>query len=435
MKQRPDWTDRLRERLDDASLTPPAEGWQRLDEALRRQAPQPRRRPLGVLPLRYRVPLAAALLVGALLTGFYLRPTIEPDPAPLLAVTETPAPRGEAPETTDRETSAPAATVPETAGSQPLSETHRLSATTPHRDARGADRTTHGESARPSQAQQPAEETHPAKEAQPAKEMQPAKEARPAQTPQRSEHANDAHRSERPNSTQRPSDADRRAYFAEVGPHGPIARRTARTRTSLGLFGRGVLTTAAPDRGTFVSAYISSNSSASLSATLLNTDLAARKQNDYARAEFDHSRPWSFGLSLRKGFGHGLALETGLVYTQLRSEVRMCGNTLDQRLHLLGVPLRLDWSFIDRPRGGLYIGAGGLVETCLRARLGDESRSEHGLQASLAAVVGAEYRFTRFAALYAEPEWSYALTETKLRTIRTNHPSTFTLRVGVRFSF
>lgn len=430
MKQRTDWTDRLRERLDDASLTPPAEGWQRLDEALRRQAPQPRRRPLGVLPLRYRVPLAAALLVGALLTGFYLRPTIEPDPAPLLAVTETPAPRGVESETTDRKTSAV-----ETAGAQPLSETHRFSATTPHRDARGADRTTHGETVRSSQTPQPAEETQPAKEARPAKEMQPAKEARPAHTPQRSEHANNAHRSERPNNTQRPSDADRRAYFAEVGPHDPITRRTARTRTSLGLFGRGVLTTAAPDRGTFASVYMSSNSSASLSATLLNSDLAARKQNDYARAEFDHSRPWSFGLSLRKGFGHGLALETGLVYTQLRSKVRMCGNTLDQRLHLLGIPLRLDWSFVDRPRGGLYIGAGGLVETCLRARLGDESRSEHGLQASLAAVVGAEYRFTRFAALYAEPEWSYALTKTKLRTIRTDHPSTFTLRVGVRFSF
>ena len=37
--------------------------------------------------------------------------------------------------------------------------------------------------------------------------------------------------------------------------------------------------------------------------------------------------------------------------------------------------------------------------------------------------------------LFFEPEGSYYLTETRLRTARTDSPLTLTLRLGVRLSF
>ena len=76
-----------------------------------------------------------------------------------------------------------------------------------------------------------------------------------------------------------------------------------------------------------------------------------------------------------------------------------------------------------------------MVEKCVSARLGDSSVSEKALQWSLAAAVGAEYRFAGPVGLYFEPDLSYYLTSTTSRTIRTESPLTFSLRLGLRLSF
>ena len=45
------------------------------------------------------------------------------------------------------------------------------------------------------------------------------------------------------------------------------------------------------------------------------------------------------------------------------------------------------------------------------------------------------YRLGGIVGLYFEPEGSYYLTETNLRTVRTDSPLTLTLRLGVRLTF
>ena len=108
---------------------------------------------------------------------------------------------------------------------------------------------------------------------------------------------------------------------------------------------------------------------------------------------------------------------------------------VSQTLRCVGVPLRLNWGFVERGAFSAYLGAGGMVEKCVAARLGSESVGEEELQWSLAAAVGAQYRLGNHVALYFEPEVSCYLTDTELRTSRTDTSPTLTLRLGMRFAF
>ena len=151
------------------------------------------------------------------------------------------------------------------------------------------------------------------------------------------------------------------------------------------------------------------------------------------------SRPCrsGFGLSFRREFAYGLSLDCGLNYTLLRSEVRLpySSEEVGQTLHFIGVPLRLNWQFVERGPFSAYLGGGGMVEKCVAARLGSESVGEKALQWSLAAALGAQYRLGNHVALYFEPELSCYLTDTELRTSRTDTSPTLTLRLGMRFAF
>ena len=158
---------------------------------------------------------------------------------------------------------------------------------------------------------------------------------------------------------------------------------------------------------------------------------------DYDENRFRHHQPLSFALTLRKEFAHGLSLESGLVYTLLRSDVRkpFASDDIAQQLHFVGIPLRVNWQFLHRRGFHLYIGAGGQIEKCVYAKFGSKVVTEHGVQWSAFGVAGAEYRFGRTVGLYFEPELSYYFTRTELRTARTDDPLTLTLRLGLRFSF
>ena len=165
--------------------------------------------------------------------------------------------------------------------------------------------------------------------------------------------------------------------------------------------------------------------------------LAPLRSSGYGESSFRHHQPLSFGIAVRKEFAHGLSLESGVNYTLLRSDVRMqyTSDDVAQKLHFIGVPLRFNWQFLERGRFSLYMGAGGMVEKCVSARLGSETVDEPGVQWSALAAVGAQYRVGGMVGLYFEPEGSYYVTETGLRTSRTDSPLTLTLRLGVRLSF
>lgn len=158
---------------------------------------------------------------------------------------------------------------------------------------------------------------------------------------------------------------------------------------------------------------------------------------DYTQSSFRHHQPLSFGLSVRKELGRGFSLESGVTYTLLWSDVRMSLGTEDfsQKLHFIGVPLRVNWNFLERRNFLLYMGAGGMVETCVSAKFGSTQVEESGAYWSVMGALGAEYRLGGLVGIYFEPDVSYYFNRTSLRTSRTDSPATFTLRLGVRLNF
>ena len=161
--------------------------------------------------------------------------------------------------------------------------------------------------------------------------------------------------------------------------------------------------------------------------------LAANSLYPDAVSNYTHDLPLSLGLSVRLDLTPRLALESGLEYTYLHSVEESVAGRLDQRLHFVGIPLRLNARLWSRDGWDLYAGVGGKVEKCVAASLGKIQCEEPRLQGTAEAFGGIQYRLGSRVHLYFQPELSWYLTKTDLITCRTEHPLGLTLHAGLRF--
>ena len=150
-------------------------------------------------------------------------------------------------------------------------------------------------------------------------------------------------------------------------------------------------------------------------------------------AHYRHDLPLTLGLSVRADLTPRIGLESGLEYSYLHSVEFLDNESLDQRLHFIGIPLRSDFRIWSGDRFDLYAGLGGKVEKCVYAILGRVQSDEKQLQWSAEAFAGAQYRLGRRTCLYLQPELSYYFTRTGLVTCRTEHPLNVSLHAGLRF--
>ncbi len=148
---------------------------------------------------------------------------------------------------------------------------------------------------------------------------------------------------------------------------------------------------------------------------------------------YTHDLPLTLGLSVRLDLTPRLAVESGLEYTYLHSVEESVAGRLDQRLHFIGIPLRMETTLWTWDRLGFYAGIGGKVEKCVSASLGTVLCEESRLQWSAEAFGGIQYRIGSRAQLYFQPELSYYFTRTDLITYRTEHPLGLSLHAGLRF--
>lgn len=148
---------------------------------------------------------------------------------------------------------------------------------------------------------------------------------------------------------------------------------------------------------------------------------------------YHHDLPLSLGVTARMEMTPHWGIESGIEYTYLHSGVESAIGRLDQRLHFIGIPVRMDARLLSRGGFDLYAGVGAKAEKCIAASLGQIRCEENRLQWSAEAFAGVQYGIGDRTYLFFQAEASYYLTKTDLVTIRTEKPVSFTLHAGLRF--
>ena len=178
------------------------------------------------------------------------------------------------------------------------------------------------------------------------------------------------------------------------------------------------------------------------------TNLAAEKADinaDPRRQNDIHCYlPVKTGLTLRWETGPRFWIESGLGYSLHRAAGETVSSALAQyrqeyRMHYIGVPLKAGWQLAGRKQWQVYAAAGGEAELMVGGSLRDQLRSQHlsghPMLFSLTGGIGAEYNFTRFLGIYAEPggAWHFK-PQGNLPNYYRDHPFSFDFRAGLRFN-
>lgn len=144
-------------------------------------------------------------------------------------------------------------------------------------------------------------------------------------------------------------------------------------------------------------------------------------------AEGEFKMPVAVGLTVEKSLNKYIALETGLLYSSLRSD--------GQSLHYLGIPVKMNVALVDSKRFDLYATIGGIADKCI-AGAPDNSFKREPIQLAVTAGVGVNYRINDKMALFAEPGVSHHFkTDSGLKTVRTARPTNFNLICGLRMTY
>lgn len=165
--------------------------------------------------------------------------------------------------------------------------------------------------------------------------------------------------------------------------------------------------------------------------------------------------PLSFGLGVRVHFTPSLSVGTGLDYTLLSrtfegtyNEVAdgMVVNTADgdifHTMQYIGIPINLYYDILKGDRLKFYVYGGGEAEFCVSNRYTIDTNPGSilfndpvkGLQYSVGAGLGVEFRLGRNIGLYLDPGVNYYFHCDQPKNVRTEHPLMFNFEAGLRFN-
>lgn len=184
-------------------------------------------------------------------------------------------------------------------------------------------------------------------------------------------------------------------------------------------------------------------------------DMTATKSDypiDFTAGAMDHRLPVSVGLNVRKYLTPRLGVETGLVYSYLRSQAQIegaFGYQYTQKVHYLGIPLSLTYSVLDRKRLDFYFIGGVMVEKAISAtgqvdvfngatRVSSATNrlSANGVLGSVHVGTGFGYNFVDRMGLYVEPSVNYYFrNDNQPITYRTANRWNINIRMGLRYNF
>jgi hypothetical protein len=166
-------------------------------------------------------------------------------------------------------------------------------------------------------------------------------------------------------------------------------------------------------------------------------------------AQIIHRPPVSFGLSIRKELTNYLFIESGLSYTYLYSgfENKIPRQDAKLELHYVGIPVNVTAYLYPHRKWNIYASAGGMVEKGLLSHyvqntyennVAVKTKSDEridGLQWSLQAAIGIDYKFSKEYSIFLEPKVNYYPDNNQPFNARTEHPLVLGINTGLRYTW
>ena len=189
-----------------------------------------------------------------------------------------------------------------------------------------------------------------------------------------------------------------------------------------------------------------------MNIALNNAGNAAGTETDKIVRKSHHYMPISFSLTLKYRLNSRFSLETGVGYSRLRSEFEMGsnGNTINeqQTIHYLGIPVKGIYNMYTGKAWNLYGSLGVTTEIPVYSPLNtnyylhgaleatDKTMLRAPWQLSVGTGLGMQYNLTPNVGFFVEPSLQYYIpTGSSIETYRTEHPFTFSLPLGIRFTW
>ncbi len=165
-----------------------------------------------------------------------------------------------------------------------------------------------------------------------------------------------------------------------------------------------------------------------------------------------HQMPVTWSLALKYRLNHRFGLESGLSYSRLNSDFEMGtdGNTISeqQTIHYLGIPVKGIYNMYGGKRWSIYGSLGLTTEIPVRSTLhsdfyvngqyeaSDKTTIHAPWQLSTTFGLGLQYHLTPNVGFFVEPSLQYYVpTNSDIETYRTEHPFSFSLPLGIRFTW
>lgn len=165
-----------------------------------------------------------------------------------------------------------------------------------------------------------------------------------------------------------------------------------------------------------------------------------------------HSQPITFGVLIHRSFSENWGIESGMLYTRLKSSSRTNLQNDEYTLYssevnYIGLPVSIRLNMIQGRRFGMYISQGAVIEKGIRVRyttklfVSEALKSAEqgiymaeGVQVSSLTAIGFEYRFTKLLSIYAQPGLQvFFLNQTQPYNIRSSSAIWPSLQTGLKF--
>ena len=165
-----------------------------------------------------------------------------------------------------------------------------------------------------------------------------------------------------------------------------------------------------------------------------------------------HNKPITLGLAVNKNIGKHWSLETGLQYSYLKSYFTLgTGNyrvDKEQKLHYIGIPIKLSYQFMAYKRLSAYGSAGASIQIPLSGKtyadyvIGGKSgyttdwKTIPSIQWTVNTNIGIQYQFAPKLTLFVEPTLNWYIPNgSEVKNTWTERPFTLTVPFGIRISW